>query len=143
MALRNTVWPFDIPAPDPIKKWLGDLYETVDSKDSDSGTKLASLYSEDAVVYGMHGKSEGTQAIINSRKSAWDAIDRRDHEVLRVYTGAAGYNDILIIGRLTVDFKSGKQVTSEFIARIEFEEGTQSTPKAKLYQIWADSAPWK
>ncbi|KAM5346083.1 hypothetical protein ACJ41O_009088 [Fusarium nematophilum] len=134
MALQSTVWPADLHPPEGIKSWLGTLYATVDSKAPDSGTKLANLYTSDAVVYGLHGKSEGTEA--------WDHIERRNHEVLRVYTASSNYSDILLVGKLTVDFKNGNQVVAEFIARVLFAEGTESDPKATLYQVWGDSAPW-
>ncbi|RMJ08347.1 hypothetical protein CDV36_012043 [Fusarium kuroshium] len=143
MALNNTVWPADLPPPESTKAWLAKLYATVDSKDADSGAKLASLYTSDAVVYGLHGKSEGTEAIIQSRSTAWDHIERRDHQVLRVFTASRAYSDIILVGELTVDFKNGKQVTAEFIARIVFEQATGSDPlKASLYQVWGDSSPW-
>lgn len=75
-------------------------------------------------------------AIINSRKTAWDNIDRRKHEILQVYTATSTYRDIMLVGRLTVDFKNGKQVTAEFIARIVFEHTTGEDLQANLYQIW-------
>ncbi|RSL58709.1 hypothetical protein CEP54_007601 [Fusarium duplospermum] len=142
MALQNTIWAADQPPPEGVKSWLATLYATVDSTADDSGTKLASLYTADAVVCGLHGKSEGTEAIIQSRKTAWDHIDRRHHEVLRVYTASSTYSDILLLGRLTVDFKSGTQVVAEFIARVLFAESTENDPKAKLYEVWGVRHPF-
>ncbi|KAF3009196.1 hypothetical protein E8E14_006300 [Neopestalotiopsis sp. 37M] len=142
MALNNTIWPVDLAAPENIKSWLAKLFATVDSKDPESGAVLASLYTKDAIVYGLHGKSEGTEAIKNSRKTAWDNINRRNHEVLRVYTASSTYNDIMLVGRLIVDFKNGKQVDAEFIARIVFAGTTGENLQANLYQVWGDSSPW-
>ncbi|KAF5026979.1 hypothetical protein F66182_1009 [Fusarium sp. NRRL 66182] len=142
MALEHTVWPKDLAPPKNIEHWLATLYATVDSKDPDSGAQLASLYTKDAVVYGLHGKSEGTEAIIQSRKTAWDHIERREHEVLRVYTASRSYDDVMLLGRITVDFKNGRQVAADFIAHILFEDTTGDKLKAKLYQVWGDSRPW-
>jgi len=61
MALANTIWAPDIPAPSALKDWLAQLFATVDSKSPDSGEQLAMLYSANAVVYGLHGKSEGSE----------------------------------------------------------------------------------
>lgn len=61
MALNNTIWPVALATPENIKSWLAKLFATVDSKDPESGAMLASLYTEDAIVYGLHGKSEGTE----------------------------------------------------------------------------------
>lgn len=61
MALNSTIWPADLPPPESTKSWLGSLFATVDSKDPNSGAQLASLYTEDAVVYGLHGKVEGKE----------------------------------------------------------------------------------
>lgn len=60
-ALTNTIWPSDLPAPAGLKPWLEKLFAIVDSKAPDSGDKLAAIYSANAVLYGMHGKSEGTK----------------------------------------------------------------------------------
>lgn len=61
MALNNTIWPSDLPAPPAVHSWLSSLFATVDSKAPDSGDKLASLYTANATVYGMHGAAVGTK----------------------------------------------------------------------------------
>ena len=61
MALNNTKWPSDIPAPAALKTWLGKVFEAVDSKAPDSGDQLAALYAPNGVMHGMGGKAEGTK----------------------------------------------------------------------------------
>jgi hypothetical protein len=64
MALANTIWPSDLLAPPEVKKWLSDLYETVDSKEDDSGTKLAVLFTDDGIMHGMSGQAVGREGIL-------------------------------------------------------------------------------
>ncbi|KAH7231408.1 uncharacterized protein BKA55DRAFT_696327 [Fusarium redolens] len=139
MALQNSIWPLDLPAPKGIKTWLATLFATVGAKEPDSGAKLANLYTSDVVVYGLHGKSEGTEAIIKSRQTAWDYVESRNHKVLRVYTASSNYSDVLQVGKLTMGFKNCNSATAEFIARILFEEASENNPKASLYQVWGCS----
>lgn len=42
----------------------------------------------------------------------------------------------MLVGRLIVDFKNGKQVDAEFIARIVFAGTTGENLQANLYQVW-------
>jgi hypothetical protein len=58
MPVANTVWPEGIPTA--VKTWLETFYTLVDSKDSEVPQKVADLYTEDAVVYGMAGKATGS-----------------------------------------------------------------------------------
>lgn len=162
MALANTIWPAGLPAPSGLKRWLATLFETVDSKAPDSGDKLAALYSADGVVYGLHGRSEGSQgtsnqhqcrcseaklcstidfpsaptAIADSRKTAWEKFESRKHEVLQVFCGKADYSDIIMVGKLTAGLTNGNKVVTEFIAHIEFEGDMETSPKGTLYKVW-------
>jgi len=56
--MSQIIWPEGIPPA--VKDWLKNLYTLVDSKDSSAPKKVAALYTEDAVVYGMAGISTGT-----------------------------------------------------------------------------------
>jgi hypothetical protein len=62
-------------------------------------------------------------------------IETRKHEVLSVYTAKEDFSNILLVGKLAAGLKNGKEVVSEFIARVEFIE-TESSPKATLYEVW-------
>ncbi|OQU95839.1 hypothetical protein CLAIMM_02004 isoform 1 [Cladophialophora immunda] len=141
-ALTNTIWPEGLPPPPALQSWLSKLFETVDSKAPDSGEQLAGLYADNAVIYGMHGRSEGKEAIAASRKSAWDNFEFRKHEVLQVFCGKADYSEIALIGKLTAVLKNGNQVVTEFIAQIKFAGDVQQSPEGVLYKVWGDSAPW-
>jgi hypothetical protein len=65
MALTNTIWPSHILAPPEVKQWLSDLYETVDSKADDSGTKLAALFAENGTMHGMSGQAVGREGMFH------------------------------------------------------------------------------
>lgn len=58
MPLTNTVWP-DTPVPDAVKNWLETLYTLIDSKDPSVPERVAAMYTEDAIVYGVAGKATG------------------------------------------------------------------------------------
>lgn len=141
MTSPSTIWP-DISVPEPVKSWLQTLYSLVDSQDASVPEKVADLYREDAIVYGMSGKSEGREAIIQARQKSWDHMETRKHQVLRVYTAKQDGSDLLIIGNLTAKFKNGKEATDDFIAQIVLDGTTSSNPKGTLYKVWADSAVW-
>jgi hypothetical protein len=76
-----------------------------------------------------------SQAFRASRKTAWDLIETRKHEVLNVYIAKEDFSDILLIGKLAAGLKNGKDVVSEFVAHLEFTD-TKSSPKATLYEVW-------
>ncbi|KIW90895.1 uncharacterized protein Z519_08678 [Cladophialophora bantiana CBS 173.52] len=134
MSLANTIWSSDIPVPTALRDWLEQLFTTVDSKSSDSGELLAALYTPNATVFGLHGNAEGSEAIKQSRKTAWDTISSRKHEVLQVYPGQKDYSDLMLIGRLTAGLKN--EVVTEFIAQIHFQGDTSKDPKGTLYKVW-------
>jgi len=139
--MAQTIWP-EGAVPPAVKTWLETLYTLVDSKDPSAPKRVAALYTEDAVVYGMAGKSIGTAEIVQAREKSWDIMESRKHSILRVYTSTADFSDLLLVGSLTAKFKNGKEATDEFIVRLVFKGDTSTDPKASLYQIWADSAPW-
>jgi len=142
MPLTNTVWP-DTPVPEAVKKFLETLYTTIDSKDPSVPGRVAAMYTEDAIVYGAAGKATGRAEIIQAREKSWAHMETRKHEVLRVYSNKADFSDILFIGKLTAKFKNGNEASDEFVVRLVFENDPNVKPPiGKLYQIWADSAPW-
>lgn len=57
MPITNTVWPEGTPAA--LKKWVESLYLLIDSKEPGTPQKVADLYTDDAIVYGMAGKAVG------------------------------------------------------------------------------------
>lgn len=160
MSPTNTIWP-DHPAPNAVTAWVETLFSLLDSKDPSAPEKVAALYVEDAVVYGMAGKAVGTEgplphllerteerelrlimvrlAIVKARQNSWAHMDSRKHEVLRVYSSKNDFSDLLLIGRLSARFKNGKEVTDDFIVRLVFQGDTGLDPKGSLYQIWAVS----
>ena len=59
--------------------------------------------------------------------------------MLNVYIAKKDFSNILIIGKLSAGLKNGKEVLSEFVARIVFV-GLKSRPKVSLYEVWAASS---
>lgn len=57
MPTANTTWPDG--TPESVKDWLQTLYTTIDSKDPSVPSRVASMYTEDAIVYGAGGKATG------------------------------------------------------------------------------------
>jgi hypothetical protein len=62
-------------------------------------------------------------------------IDTRKHEVLNVYIAKEDFSNMVLIGKLTAGLKNGREVVSEFVARLEFTD-VESSPKATLYEVW-------
>ena len=80
-------------------------------------------------------------AIRNSRNDAWKVIKTRRHRILRVYGFDADAKDLLIIGDVMQELPNGKQVSGEWIARLQFTFKSESdeNPKIKAHQVWAVS----
>lgn len=74
-------------------------------------------------------------AFLASRKTVWDLIETRNHEVLSVYTAKEDFSDIVLVGKLSAGLKNGKELVSEFVAHIEFTD-VESSMKATLYEVW-------
>ena len=62
MLLKNTTWP-DTSVPPPVKAWLENLLEQLDSKEPGAPEKAAALFTKDAEVWGMAGKAVGTEGV--------------------------------------------------------------------------------
>lgn len=152
MPLKNTIWP-EGQFPIAIKIWLETLFTLLDSKEPDVPQRVATLYTENAVVYGIAGKATGTARqqiqyfllftysnclleIIQAREKSWATMESRKHELLRVYTSNSDFSDLLLIGKLSANFKNGKEATDEFIVRLVLEGETTHNPKGSLYQVW-------
>ena len=76
---------------------------------------------------------------MESRKSAWDNIISRKHDILQVFAGKADYSILIVIGQLTAGLKNGNEVCTEFIAQIELDGVTTQDPKGTLYKVWGVS----
>ena len=121
MALVSTAWP-DEPVPENVRSWLADLFGTVDENVPDAPQKFASFFTDDALVRTGAGPATGRAGpspfngflkgekfqvsglarrpdlhseIIASRSTAWDHVQSRKHEILRVYVSKRDYTDLL------------------------------------------------
>jgi hypothetical protein len=59
--------------------------------------------------------------------------------VARVYASTAAGDDLLMIGKVDMDFKNGNSLTVEFIARIIVDDAGSSEPRMKMYKVWTVS----
>jgi len=134
---ENTEWPTSTPVSDATKSRIDTLFSLLDSRDQSVGDRLADeLFTEDGVMHGGAGTAHGTEALRHSRDKAWTIIQSRRHTVQRVYVHDAEAKDLLIIGTVAMGFPNGKELASEFTARILF-----AGDKIKNYNVWADTAP--
>lgn len=79
----------------------------------------------------------GLLAISGSRKNAWDAIQKRNHHISRVYAQDQAGKDLLLIGDLTAETKRGVTVVTEFCARcLVDEKSSAESPRLALYEVW-------
>jgi hypothetical protein len=76
-------------------------------------------------------------AISKSREHAWDVIESRKHEVLKVYASDAEGRDLVLIGRLTAGKKDGGEVVAGLVARVVVESDGDGKLKMGLYQAAA------
>jgi hypothetical protein len=79
--------------------------------------------------------------IRRSRDHAWDHIKSRHHEIVKIYVCNEACDDLMLIGKLEMGLRNGKDVVGEFIARVVVKGADSSSPMIKSYTVWADSAP--
>ena len=160
-VIENTVWP-DWEITQEKRALLSLFFELADLKSSEAGPRMAAeVFTSDAVLAGGRGKISGTEgnnlhenqnggsmpvliyetaAIAQSRKNAWDHIDKRRHILSRVYTLDKKATDLILVGELKATTKSGKDFRQEFCARaVVAEDASAGNPRLSLYQVWAVS----
>ncbi|KAH6700645.1 hypothetical protein BKA61DRAFT_740901 [Leptodontidium sp. MPI-SDFR-AT-0119] len=139
-----TEWPSTSPSPQ-IKALIDQFFLLLDSDSLDTGDRLAeTIFMPDGTMVGPGGAAEGSEAIRRSRDEAWKLVKTRRHTVIRVYAHDAQSLDLLLLGHVKMELANGKDVAGDFTARITLvAEDASQTPKIKLYQVWADSAPMK
>ena len=73
--------------------------------------------------------------IYKFREGAWDPINGRVHEVVKVYVSEFDENDVVVIGKVTFKHKSGSSVTQDFVGNFMFAQGKDAT-LVERYQAW-------
>ncbi|KIW90380.1 uncharacterized protein Z519_09025 [Cladophialophora bantiana CBS 173.52] len=137
---EGTVWP-DVDISTETKALLNRFFELADLNSPEAGPLMADeVFSADAVVKSGKQRVSGSNAIRNSRKNAWDHIQKRRHHISRVYFRDQGCMDLMLLGELQAELKSGTVVHQEFCARAVAEERSANEgPRLTLYQVWAIS----
>lgn len=155
-SVLATEWP-SIMIPLPVKKLLNTLFTLLDLREHRAGDSLADeVFTPDGVIDG-HIHVEGTggslrselliqnsfsaltendTAIRRSRDRAWDAVQKRKHEVLKVYVCGTAADDLLLIGRITVTSVDESIKSGEFIARLDLDGAETQSPRISVYKVW-------
>ena len=76
-------------------------------------------------------------AIRTCRKEAWKIVKARRHEIERVYVHDAKALDLQLVVKVTMTLSNGKDIESEFIARMLLQEQPEGNVKIKLYTVVA------
>ncbi|RFU24409.1 hypothetical protein B7463_g11928, partial [Scytalidium lignicola] len=142
MALENTSLPDVGVMQEWLAMWLTKYYTLADTQGEEASLQFADLFAENSIMYRMSEVIQGREAIIKSREDSWKLIDRRKLEVVQLFTARQDYSNILVQGKITAHFKSGKEVSAEFTAQIVFDSATAKNPRAVAYRNWGDTAPW-
>lgn len=76
-------------------------------------------------------------AIRASRKNAWNVVKTRRHKLNRAYVFDSDATDILVMGTLLQGLANGQSLSSEWVARICFQQMPGESLKIRSHQVWA------
>jgi hypothetical protein len=74
-----------------------------------------------------------------SRDHVWTVVKSRRHELAKVYVCNDQADDLLLIGKVDMVFRNGREVSEEFVGRVVVTEGNTESARVKLYQVWSVS----
>lgn len=77
--------------------------------------------------------------IKESRKGAWEIVEKRHHTINNCYTCNNDASDILCIGDAVLNLKNGKEVAGNFISRTVMVGTATSKPRIKYFEVWGVS----
>ncbi|KEF51077.1 uncharacterized protein A1O9_12859 [Exophiala aquamarina CBS 119918] len=119
----STDWP-SLPPSQSVQALIDRFFNLLDSTSSNVGDMLAEeVFAVDAKAqFGLH------------------AFEGQYHSQ-EVYSHDESGSDLLFLAYVEMDLKNGMRVEGEFTGRCVIADVQASTPKLKLYSIWADSAP--
>jgi hypothetical protein len=75
--------------------------------------------------------------IRKSRLTAWDKVDFRRHEIVRVF--AANDRDFLFIGKAAMRAKNGNNFKGEYVGRVTVDDPYSPQPRIEYFTVWAVS----
>lgn len=84
----------------------------------------------------MHMSRVFRTEIRKSRKQAWNVITKRRHEILQVYMDDPGDRDLMLRGTIECELVNGKQLKSNFGARLVLDGTEGSSPLIASYEAF-------
>ncbi|KAK5210839.1 hypothetical protein LTR47_001560 [Exophiala xenobiotica] len=143
-VIQDTIWPSSVNLDGGVKDLLALFYELADNTGPGAGPRMASdVFTKDAKVVAGTGESNGSEAISRSRDNAWKLITKRHHVIQQVFVNDKEGSDLMVLGRVEMEFRNGKSLEQDFTARVvvNLESKAAGTPRFELMQVFADSAP--
>ena len=58
------------------------------------------------------------------------------HDVLKLYAHGAEGKELMMLGRIRVNYVNGVDEDADFAARVEIEDDDAGQPKLKFFQGW-------
>ncbi|KAK5239099.1 hypothetical protein LTR40_014858, partial [Exophiala xenobiotica] len=97
------------------------------------------VFTKDAKVVAGTGESNGSEAISRSRDNAWKLITKRHHVIQQVFVNDKEGSDLMVLGRVEMEFRNGKSLEQDFTARVvvNLESKAAGTPRFELMQVFA------
>lgn len=143
-VIQDTIWPSPPAVDQQTKDLIGLFYSLADHTGPDAGPRMAKeIFTDKAVMIAGTGEFRGSAAISRSRDKAWEMVISRHHTVQRVYVNDEAGCDLMVLGRVKMLFRNGKDLEMEFAGRLllDAESQTGGQPRLKMMQVFADSAP--
>lgn len=71
------------------------------------------------------------------RQGAWDPINKRRHDIVKVYTSDVDENDVVVLGKVFFGHKNGQSISEDFAGNFQFS--AQEKGLIQAYQAWVVS----
>ncbi|KAK5199670.1 hypothetical protein LTR92_000211 [Exophiala xenobiotica] len=139
-VIQDTIWPGSVNLDGGVKDLLALFYELADNTGPGAGPRMASdVFTKDAKVVAGTGESNGSEAISRSRDNAWKLITKRHHVIQQVFVNDKEGSDLMVLGRVEMEFRNGKSLEQDFTARVvvNLESKAAGTPRFELMQVFA------
>ncbi|RFU23994.1 hypothetical protein B7463_g12340, partial [Scytalidium lignicola] len=135
--ITNTIWPTN-GVPEPIKDLLGLLLQLMDDKSDNAGPRLADeVFTKDGQLGASTKAATGSAEIRESRRTAWQKIEYREHKIARFY--AHSDSDFLFIGNAKMRTLKGYEFNEEFIGRAIVDDPSSPNPRLQQFNVWIDT----
>jgi hypothetical protein len=115
-AFRETVSPTIVSIPPSHLRLLDRVFNLADSTDPNSGRQISLLFVPDGMIK-QPGSTKRGREELSDRKSSWDIIVSRHHEVLNVFASEEKRIDLMMHRRVALGMKDGTMYVREFATR--------------------------